>query len=69
MPRQIYKCPSHGEFEVNITIKDTVPSALRQCPVEVKLKGVGIVWCHELSPWIPSVPNFIGGPTTGAKKE
>ncbi len=69
MSRQIYKCPKHGEFEVFIPLKDFVPLVLRRCPVEVNLKGGGIVWCHGLSPWIPSVPNFIGGPTTGAKKE
>ena len=25
--------------------------------------------CERKSPWVPSAPNFIGGPTTGAKKE
>ena len=69
MPRQIYECKEHGEFEILVGIKDDVPSFSRACPVEVKLKGGGIVWCRELSPWVPSVPNFIGGPTTGAQKE
>ena len=69
MSRQIYRCKVHGEYEVFIPLKDSVPSVLRRCPVEVKLKGGGIVWCRELSPWVPSAPNFIGGPTTGAKKE
>ncbi len=69
MPRQIYKCPTHGEYEVHLDIKDVVPSALRVCSVQIKLKGGGVVWCREFSPWVPSAPNFIGGPTTGARKE
>jgi len=69
MSRQIYKCPTHGEYEVSWNIKKSVPLILRVCPVEVKLKGGSVIWCHELSSWVPSAPNFIGGPTTGAKKE
>ncbi len=69
MPRQVYRCPEHGEYEVFIPIKASVPSVLRRCPVEVKLKGGSLVFCASPSPWVPSVPNFIGGPTTGAQKE
>ena len=25
--------------------------------------------CLQDSPWVPSAPNFIGGPTTGADKD
>ena len=68
MPRQVYLCPVHGEYEVSLRVTDSVPSVLRSCPIEITLKGGGTVFCRELSPWIPSAPNFIGGPTTGAKK-
>ncbi|KKK79803.1 hypothetical protein LCGC14_2829850 [marine sediment metagenome] len=57
MPRQVYRCPKHGEFERDVLIKQAVPPSW-PCAE-----------CNYPSPWVPSVPNFIGGPTTGAKKE
>lgn len=57
MPIQIYRCPEHGEFELVLAFNDTVWS-LVICPT-----------CGTKSWWVPSAPNFIGGPTTGAKEE
>lgn len=59
MPRQVYRCPNdeHGEFIITVPVKAEVAQAL-PCPQ-----------CRLLSRWVPSAPNFIGGPTTGAKKE
>ena len=71
MSVQVYRCPIHGEFEVKLRqqqMEHGVPSPWR-CPVDVEADGVGGVFCDERSPWVPSAPNFIGGPTTGAKKE
>lgn len=56
-PRQVYLCKQDGEFEISLLIKDYVPEQA-PCPV-----------CDKPSTWVPSVPNFIGGPTTGAGKE
>ena len=73
MPRQVYRCsnPEHGEFEVNVPVKEDVPK-VKACPAITRVK-VGDSWlsdiCGHWSKWVPSVPNFIGGPTTGAKKE
>ncbi len=66
MPRQIYRCEVHGEFEVTVLFGQYVPSTW-SCgrPKDKKLDST----CGEQSPWVPSVPNFIGGPTTGAGKE
>ena len=57
MPRQVYRCLKHGEFEMGVLFKDDVPERA-PCPV-----------CDKPSEWVPSVPNFIGGPTTGAKNK
>ena len=58
MPHQVYCCPIHGEFEVTMSVKLPVPERI-----------ICIDGCGNWSWWIPSAPNFIGGPTTGAKKE
>jgi hypothetical protein len=63
MPRQVYSCPKHGEFEVTISYDEDIPKEVICC------KRVGRYSCVRKCPWIPSAPNFIGGPTTGAKKE
>ena len=67
MPRQVYRCPEHGEFEQVVIVGEDVP---KQAPCQ-KVMGRGMThwYCLKASPWIPSAPNFIGGPTTGAKKE
>ncbi|KKM04343.1 hypothetical protein LCGC14_1765130 [marine sediment metagenome] len=59
MPSQVYRCrnPEHPDFEVSVPIKDDVPQ-FQHCPK-----------CGNASSWLPSAPNFIGGPTTGARKE
>ncbi len=57
MPRQVYLCEQHGVFEVIASIRHDVPKSM-YCPR-----------CAQVSQWVPSAPNFIGGPTTGAKKE
>ena len=58
MPHQVYLCEKkHGVFEVIVSIRHEVPKSM-YCPR-----------CGHKSPWVPSAPNFIGGPTTGAKKE
>ena len=64
MPRQVYRCPQHGEFEVAVSIDADVPEAM-PCPIE----DFPCRKCGESSDWVPSAPNFIGGPTTGAQKE
>ena len=56
-PRQVYRCPEHGEFEQTILFKDDVPK-VGMCPV-----------CSRKSKWVPSASPLIGGPTTGAQKE
>jgi hypothetical protein len=73
MPRQVYRCPKHGEFELTVPVGDDVQKAV-PCPAILGYKQIGdrpmeALLCDEVSPWVPSVPNFIGGPTTGAKKE
>ena len=67
----VYCCPDHGEYEVTLRLQQTehgVPKVWR-CPVDVESDGVGGVFCDERSPRVLTVPNFIGGPTTGAGKE
>ena len=64
MPRQVYRCPDHGEFEVSIRVKIKVPE-VQPCPAFMPLARKT---CLKQCPWVPSAPNFIGGPTTGAKK-
>ena len=70
MPRQVYRCPEHGEFEVTIHIKEEVPPFL---PCNAMLtdsaEHTTYTQCGTPSDWVPSAPNFIGGPTTGAQKE
>ncbi|KKL81265.1 hypothetical protein LCGC14_1996490 [marine sediment metagenome] len=68
MPRQVYRCRIHGEFEVIIPIKDDVPPFVF-CPVDIATKGETSWRCLCRCDWVPSAPNFIGGPTTGAGKE
>ena len=68
MSHQVYRCPEHGEYEVNISIEDDVPHFLF-CRVDKAAKGDTSWHCLRRSPWVPSAPNFIGGPTTGAGKE
>ncbi len=65
MSRQIYKCPKHEEFEVVVAAKDKVEESLF-CSIIMEASQER---CFARSYWVPSVPNFIGGPTTGAKKE
>ncbi len=68
MPRQVYRCPKHGEFKVVVTFRGDVPT-FKFCHVDERAEK-GTSWrCLRRSPWVPSVPNFIGGPTTGAGKE
>ena len=68
MPRQVYRCPEHGYFEKVVPFGEDVPKEA-WCP-EIIVGRMSIVSpCWKDSPWIPSAPNFIGGPTTGAKKE
>ena len=67
MSIQVYRCPVHGEFERTVAIKDGVPPQVR-CPRKL-FKGDLAHTCNGWSEWVPSAPNFIGGPTTGAKKE
>jgi len=68
MPRQGYDCPSHGEFEVNIPVGEDVPKT-QPCPKECVNPPCKHQCYNRFCAWVPSVPNFIGGPTTGAKKE
>ena len=71
MPRQVYHCPEHGEFEVLVPVGEDV-SRVKVCLAPIKVKVEGSLLsdiCGHWSRWIPSAPNFIGGPTTGAKKE
>ena len=67
MPRQVYRCPIHGEFEVDVPVKEDVPK-FRFC-MDDTIKNAQPWHCLRRSPWVPSAPNFIGGPTTGAEKE
>ncbi len=67
MSTQVYRCPEHGEFEESVPVGWDVLKTLT-CP-KVMGKGMTHWYCGKESPWIPSAPNFIGGPTTGAKKE
>ena len=76
MSRQIYKCPKHGEFEIRIPHWMKVQKmvhCLHNIPCSYKDCGGEVCEfcrpCDKISSWVPSVPNFIGGPTTGAKKE
>lgn len=64
-PRQVYRCPEHGEFEAFLHVGEDVPEFL-WCPTVMEASQEK---CFARSYWIPSPPNFIGGPTTGAKKE
>ena len=64
VPRQIFACPIHGEIEITMKVTDDVPPGIR-CPAIVK-GTMGT--CGAWSMWVPSTPNFIGGPTTGAKQ-
>ena len=69
-PRQVYSCPDHGEFEVEIRVRVSVPE-IQPCPFTEAdpERGEGFSrFCIRQCPWVPSVPNFIGGPTTGAQK-
>ena len=72
MPRQIFRCPDHGEFEVTLLFMDDVPKRTfcqAWVPDTTDLAdNQRYHLCEKESPWVPSVPNFIGGPTTGAKK-
>ena len=65
MATQIYRCPIHEEFEVSVPIEEDVPEE-RQC-LE-KMQGSGTL-CFRTAYWVPSAPNFIGGPTTGAQNK
>ncbi|KKL89274.1 hypothetical protein LCGC14_1916330 [marine sediment metagenome] len=68
MPRQVYRCPEHGEFEVETKLTEDVETMV-SCPtLEYDLHGL-VGACNSPSPWVPSAPNFIGGPTTGAECE
>ena len=59
MPQQIYKCPKHGEFEVNYNISETVrPIAI--CPDP---KG-----CGRAGEWVPQVVHFNVEGGTGAQR-
>ena len=64
MSKQVYKCEIHGEFEVTIPFGKGVPKEA-SCPEVVGRLGKA-QFCDVASSWVPSVPNFIGGPTTGA---
>ncbi len=66
MPRHVYRCEMHGEFERAVVVGEDVPKTWR-CPVlEYDLHGL-VGACGSPSSWVPSAPNFIGGPTTGAR--
>ncbi len=70
MPRQVYRCPKHGEFEMSVHFKGDVPKTAA-CPVPIIKAVFGRFYeydCPKVGVWVPSAPNFIGGPTTGAKK-
>lgn len=68
MANQVFRCLQHGEYEMTVPTHEDVPERAL-CP--------GIVTCDKgyehpcpyRGRWVPSVPNFIGGPTTGAKQE
>ena len=68
MPRQVYRCPRGHESEVPVPIREDVPEKQR-CPHSEDLGGGEVVLCGLSASWVPSAPNFIGGPTTGAQKE
>ena len=71
MPIQVYRCEKHGEFEVLIPTNEDVPET-EPCPVPILKAVFGKMYeydCPRRGKWVPSAPNFIGGPTTGAKKE
>ena len=58
MSIQRYRCPGEdGLFEKTVPMKDPVPENV-DCPD-----------CGRVSFWVPSTPNFIGGPTTGAQNK
>ncbi|KKM83720.1 hypothetical protein LCGC14_1306470 [marine sediment metagenome] len=77
MPRQVYRCPEHGEFEIEVRVRVKVPE-VQPCPVIETLVTAyrktddylktRTKQCPKQCHWVPSVPNFIGGPTTGAGK-
>ena len=70
MPIQVYSCPEHGVFEVPVPVNEDVPPFLFCCVMMPdSAEHTSYTQCGEPSDWVPSVPNFIGGPTTGAGKE
>ena len=66
MARQVYRCPDHGEFELNLPFKGDVPLSLPCIAGPEPFDQTTA--CGLDSPWVPSAPNFSGGPTTGAGK-
>ena len=68
MPRQVYRCPVHEEQERNVPFGEEVPKFV-YCQVRETLEDGAPRQCFRRCNWVPSAPNFIGGPTTGAQKE
>lgn len=69
MARQVYRCPKHGEFTIKLHYRNPVPLELA-CYTEVGTDRDGCpTFCEQPSPWVPNLPAFIGGPTTGAQKK
>jgi hypothetical protein len=58
MPRQIYKCTKHGEFEVSYNISETV-RPIAGCP-----HGK----CGRAGDWVPQVISFSVDGGTGAQR-
>ena len=66
MPRQVYRCPEHGEFERTVPFGKDVPGTA-PCPEIVVCNQNYEHPCPRVCRWVPPTVNFIGGPTTGAK--
>lgn len=55
MPRQIYRCRVHGDFEVSVPFTADVPP-LDACPVRCERaapEGSRMARCYLPSPWQP----------------
>ena len=56
MPRQVYRCEVHGEFEVSVPFGEDVPMSL---PCEHVMGERMTHWyCMRESPWVPSLPSI-----------
>ena len=55
MPRQVYRCPEHGEFEKTVPFGEDVPREA-WCPEILVGKTCNVYPCWKVSPWVPQAP-------------